>query len=48
MRLPDHARADLLEFIGGTPIAEAHLSDVIDSFANRMTPERRTVLFEAN
>ncbi len=48
MRLPDHARTDILEFIGATPVAEAHLSDVIDSFANRLNSDRRGVLADAN
>jgi hypothetical protein len=48
MRLPDHARADILEFVGATPLAEAHLSEVIDSFANRLNTERRATRAEVN
>jgi hypothetical protein len=48
MRLPDSARADLLEFIGATPVAEAHLADMIDSFAESLHGERRHVRQEPN
>jgi hypothetical protein len=48
MRLPDSARADLLEFIGATPVAEAHLADMIDSFAESLTADRRHVRQEPN
>lgn len=31
MRLPDAARGDLLEFLGGTPVGPAELERMIDS-----------------
>ena len=40
MRLPDFARADLLEFLGATPLADAQLSAMIDDFAEKLTAER--------
>jgi hypothetical protein len=46
MRLPDAARADILEFIGATPVAEAHLSDMIDALAERFNTDRRTSRIE--
>jgi hypothetical protein len=48
MRLPDSARADLLEFIGATPVAEAQLSDMIDSFAESLSLDRRVQRAEPN
>jgi hypothetical protein len=39
MRLPDAARNDLLEFLGATPVADAQLSAVIDSIAERLVRE---------
>ncbi len=36
MRLPDAARADLLEFVGATPIADAHLADMIETVSKRL------------
>jgi len=32
MRLPDHARADLLEFVGSIPVADTQLSALLDEF----------------
>lgn len=48
MRLPDFARADLLEFLGATPLADAQLSAMIDEFAEKLAAERRGVRAEAN
>lgn len=48
MLLPDHARADVLEFVGATPVTETLLSDVIDSYSKRPYNERRTASAEAN
>jgi hypothetical protein len=48
MLLPDHARADVLEFVGATPVTETLLSDVIDSFAKRPFSERRAAPADAS
>lgn len=48
MRLPDSARADLLEFVGATPVADAQLSQMIDTIAEKMRSERRIPLLEVN
>jgi len=40
MKLPDAARTDLLEFIGATPVADAQLSEIIDNFSIKKSPER--------
>ena len=47
MRLPEHARADLLEYIGATPVEESDLCAVIDSFAKGSAAERGPVTAEA-
>lgn len=41
MRLPDSARADLLEFIGATPIADAQLAHMIDAIAEKLRSPSR-------
>lgn len=48
MRLPDAARTDLLEFLGATPIADAQLSAVINSVAERLVRERSGIWMEPN
>lgn len=48
MRLPDAARADLLEFLGATPIGDAQLSAVIDGIAERIKSERAEFRMEPN
>ncbi len=48
MRLPEAARTDLLEFLGATPIADAQLSAVIDSIAERIGRERADRRMEPN
>lgn len=48
MRLPDAARNDLLEFLGATPIADAQLSAVIDSVAERLVRDRGAIRMEPN
>lgn len=48
MRLPDAARADLLEFLGATPIGDAQLSAVIDGIAERIKCERADFRMEPN
>lgn len=48
MRLPDSARADLLEFVGATPVADAQLSGMIDALAEKLSVDRRSVRLEAN
>jgi len=47
MTLPDHARADILEFLGATPVADAQLSSMIDMFSARPTIEKAAVVAEA-
>jgi len=48
MRLPDSARTDLLEFVGATPVADAQLSHMIDTIAEKLRSERRATRLEAN
>lgn len=48
MRLPDFARADLLEFLGATPLADAQLSAMIDDFAEKLRAERQVARAEPN
>ncbi len=48
MRLPEAARTDLLEFLGATPVADAQLSAVIDSIAERIRRERVEMRMEPN
>ncbi|WP_318338621.1 hypothetical protein [Defluviimonas sp. D31] len=48
MRLPETARADLLEFLGATPIADAQLSSMIDIVAEKVGTDRRSARFEPN
>jgi hypothetical protein len=48
MRLPDAARADLLELVGATPLAEGHLSEMIDSLAESLSNDRRKARAEPN
>lgn len=48
MRLPEAARTDLLEFLGATPLADAQLSAVIDSIAERIRYERADFRMEPN
>lgn len=48
MRLPESARADLLEFVGATPVADAQLSGMIDTIAEKLSADRRSVRFEPN
>ena len=35
MRLPDAARADILGFVGATPLGDAQLSAILDSLTER-------------
>jgi hypothetical protein len=46
MKLPDSARADLLEFLGETPVADAQLASMLDSMAVRTLGERRQFTLE--
>ncbi len=48
MRLPDSARTDLLEFLGATPVADAQLSEMIETVATNASIERRQVRLDAN
>ena len=48
MCLPESARADLLEFIGATPVADAQLAAMIDSFATKMSSDRNQFAMKAN
>lgn len=41
MNLPEAIRTDLLEFLGMTPVADAHLAEMIDNFAERLGVDRR-------
>lgn len=36
MKLPDAVRADLLEFIGATPVSESQLATMIDDILDRL------------
>lgn len=46
MKLPDSTRADLLEFLGETPVADAQLASMLDSMAVRTLSERRQFTLE--
>lgn len=48
MRLPDSARADILEFLGATPVADAQLAAMIDGIAAAAAGDRRKARPEAN
>lgn len=48
MRLPESARADLLEFVGATPVADSQLSGMIDAIAEKLSADRRSVRLEPN
>jgi hypothetical protein len=48
MRLPDSARTDLLEFLGATPVADAQLSEMIETVATNASGERRQARLDAN
>lgn len=43
MRLPEAARADLLEFAGSTPLVERHLESMIDTLVDTQRATRRSV-----
>jgi len=47
MCLPDATRADLLEFLGATPVGETHLSEILDTIAARLAGETRRAKAEA-
>jgi hypothetical protein len=40
MRLPDAVRVDLLEFLGGTPIANIQLQKMIETVSTQIEPDR--------
>jgi hypothetical protein len=40
MRLPDSARADVLEFIGASPIGDGYLADIIEKLSDRLGADR--------
>jgi hypothetical protein len=40
MWLPDAIRVDLLEFLGSAPIADIHLSDLIERISAQIENER--------
>ncbi|MGL4312201.1 MAG: hypothetical protein ACRCSU_17095 [Paracoccaceae bacterium] len=48
MRLPHHARTDLLEFLGATPIADAQLSVMIEDIAAKVERGLRSPRYETN
>ena len=48
MRLPEHARTDLLEFLGATPIADAQLSVMIEDIAGKVERGWRAPRYEPN
>lgn len=48
MRLPEHARTDLLEFLGATPIADAQLSVMIEDIAGKVERGWLGARFEPN
>lgn len=48
MRLPDSARADLLEFLGATPVADAQLSVMIDDVVESLRSDRRAARLGSN
>jgi hypothetical protein len=48
MRLPDSARADLLEFLGATPVADAQLADMIETVNARIGNDLRGIRMEAH
>lgn len=41
MRLPDSIRADLLEFVGGTPVADVQLQQIIEGISARLASEHQ-------
>lgn len=48
MRLPQAARADILEFLGATPLGDAQLSAVIDSVVEHIRCEPAERCLEQN
>jgi len=48
MCLPDAARADLLECLGATPLADTQLSSMIDALTEKVIQERRAGRYEPN
>lgn len=46
MRLPDSARADLLEFVGSSQVNDTFLADMIESFREHRVPDRSQKLAE--
>lgn len=43
MALPDWARADILEFAGATPMADAQLKMMIDKVSARLSERRGAI-----
>ncbi|PPB80403.1 hypothetical protein LV82_01750 [Albidovulum inexpectatum] len=48
MKLPDAVRADVLEFIGATPVSERQLANMIDDILGKFGPTDLAVQPAAN